>query len=255
MALFEVPTRPGRDSDSKVAKKSKSKAKASATMKAGNTLVDRIASITAEVEKKLGKYRDRYELVTEESQLVEFIDACIENGIIAIDTETDGLDPLTLQIAGLCLYTPGRKGIYVPINHISYITQLPLKNQIPAEIVARELQRLIDAHVFIEMFNAKFDIRVLRHTLGLKYIYCNWDAYLGARLLNENEPTNKLKPLHQKYCLNGEGDAWTFDSLFKGIPFTFKHKYMEFIDAVRANDVAKESIEKKGKKKREFKLF
>lgn len=30
---------------------------------------------------------------------------------------------------------------------------------------------------------------------------------------------------------------------------------MEFIDAVRANDVAKESIEKKGKKKREFKLF
>lgn len=39
----------------------------------------------------------------------------------------------------------------------------------------------------------------------------------------------------------------------KGVPFTFKHKYMEFIDEVRANDVAKESTEEKGKK--ESKLF
>lgn len=41
----------------------------------------------------------------------------------------------------------------------------------------------------------------------------------------------------------------------KGVPFTFKHKYMEFIEAVRANDVAKENIEEKGNRKREPKLF
>ena len=39
-------------------------------------------------------------------------------------------------------------------------------------------------------------------------------------LLNENEPTNALKKIHQKYVLNGEEDAFTFDELFKGIPFT-----------------------------------
>ena len=50
-------------------------------------------------------------------------------------------------------------------------------------------------------------------------LHCDWDCYLGARVLNENEPVNKLKPLHQKYVLNGVGDAFDFDSLFHGIKF------------------------------------
>lgn len=240
MALFEVPKRAGRSVDSKVAKKSKTNVQVAATVKGGGTLIDRINTITALVEQKLGKYRDKYELVTEESQLVEFIDACIKNNHVAIDTETDGLDPLMNHIAGPCLFTPGRKGIYAPINHISYITQLPLKNQLPVEVVTREMQRLIDAHVFIDMFNAKFDIRVCRHTLGLKDIYCDWDSYLGARLLNENEPSNKLKPLHNKYCLDGKGDAWTFDDLFKGIPFTLIPPKVGYLYAARDPEITYE---------------
>jgi DNA polymerase I-like protein with 3'-5' exonuclease and polymerase domains len=46
---------------------------------------------------------------------------------------------------------------------------------------------------------------------------------LAARLLNENEGpgNNGLKPLHKKYVLNGKGDAFSFDSLFKGMTFDY----------------------------------
>ena len=71
------------------------------------------------------------------------------------------------------------------------------------------------------MFNAKFDMRVIKNKLSVP-IVATWDGYLAARLLNENEGdgNNNLKTLHRKYCLNGEGDAFTFDDLFSGIPFT-----------------------------------
>jgi hypothetical protein len=42
----------------------------------------------------------------------------VENGVIAVDTETNNsLEPLTCKIMGLCLYTPGMKATYIPMNH------------------------------------------------------------------------------------------------------------------------------------------
>ena len=69
------------------------------------------------------------------------------------------------------------------------------------------------------MFNAGFDLRVIKNQLNVQ-LECYWDCYIAARLLNENEQENNLKALHNKYCMNGEGDAFTFSSLFSGIPFT-----------------------------------
>lgn len=83
----------------------------------------------------------------DEAILIDLIDKFIENGIGAIDTETTSLDPITTTLAGVCLYTPGYKAAYVPVNHVSYMTGMPIKGQISAEIVKRELQRLIDAKV------------------------------------------------------------------------------------------------------------
>lgn len=243
MALFEVPQRATRQQTLEMAKKSQTAKKATTTVKGGGDLAGKIATITAKVEQELGKYKDRYQLVTDANELSSFIDRCIANGVVAIDTETDGLDPILNHIAGICLYTPGEKGIYVPINHISYITQLPLKNQIPIEVVAQLIHLLIEAHVFTVMFTAKFDIRVMRNQLGLKDAYCDWDCYLAARLLNENEDVNKLKPLHNKYCLGGKGDAWTFDSLFKGIPFTMIPPKVGYLYAARDPEITWEFYE------------
>lgn len=220
MPLFTLPkTRTTRASDKAIMDKSKANKQPVPSIKGGTGLLDRIEQIKQMVERSLGKYTDEYIVITEEETLDNYITECIGNGYIAIDTETDGLDPLINTMAGICIFSPGQRGAYVPINHISYITRQKVPGQLSPKFVIDEFNRLLKAKPEIDMFNAKFDIRVLRH-FGLPNIYCTWDGYLAGRLLNENEPEANLKALHNKYCLDGKGDAFRFDDLFKGIPFT-----------------------------------
>ena len=218
-ALFETK-RTNRADDTKLIQKSKIVNKATPTIKGGSSLLDRISEAQSLVNRKLGKFKDKFTLIQDDIHLNDYISRCIDKGIVSIDTETTGLDPLLDDIAGICIYTPYEDGAYIPINHISYITNMIVPNQLPIDVIREEFNRLIDAKVDIIMHNAKFDIRVLRNRVGLHNIYCTWDTYLAQRLLNENEPTNALKKLHQKYVLNGEEDEFTFEELFKGIPFT-----------------------------------
>ena len=106
MPLFEVPKRAGRAGDSKVAKKANSRTtKAPATVKGGGGLVERINTARALVEKNLGQYRNEYIVIREERELQQYITEAICQGIISIDTETTGLDPLTDKLVGICIYT------------------------------------------------------------------------------------------------------------------------------------------------------
>ncbi len=219
MPLFDIPTRKTREIDNGIIKQASTKRKASTTVKGGGGLSGKISQITDMVNQFLGKYAEESILIRTESELHDYISKCIENGVIGIDTETEGLDPILDKLAGVCIYTPGEKTAYVPVNHVSYITFERVDDQLTEEQVGRELQRLVDADTKVIMFNAPFDIRVLRNQCNV-YLTCYWDAYLGARLLNENESSNALKKLHQKYCLNGEGDAFKYDELFRGIKFT-----------------------------------
>ena len=218
-SLFTTPNRIGRDGDSAIAKKSKStKKKSTDTINSGSGLFDKINTIKALVEQNLGKYADEYISIQSESVLSDYVDKCIENGTCSIDTETTGLDPLRDEIVGISIYTPNMHSAYIPINHKSYITNVRIETQLSVDIIRKHFQRLVDSQPDCIMFNGVFDIRFLRHRVGVNFT-CTWDCYLGARLLNENEPTNALKKLHQKYILKGEGDAFKFDEYFKGISF------------------------------------
>ena len=219
MALFKVPERAGRSADSSIAKRANSTKKSSTTAKGGGGgLVERINTARALTEKNLGKYRDEYITIQDRFELVYYFDKIIENGIVAIDTETTGLDPMLDSIVGISIYTPGMKPAYIPINHKSYVTGIKSENQLPVHQIQEQLDRMNEHNTKIIMFNAPFDIRVIRNQTG-SYLTCYWDCYVGARLLNENEDTNSLKPLHQKYCGDPEGKASKFSDLFKGISF------------------------------------
>ncbi len=219
--LFKLPPRATRVGDSLLAQKTRRiKGNVGITIKGGGGLLERISTINAMVNKNLGKYKEQYQLIREEKELEKYIDETIKNGFIAIDTETDSLDPITCTIAGVCLYTPGNRGSYIPINHISYVTGIKIENQISEEFIQKQFQRLKDNQIKIIMFNAKFDIRVIKNQIGIE-LSCYWDGYLAARILNENEPANNLKALYNKYCLiEEEKGEFTYDTLFKGIPFT-----------------------------------
>ena len=217
MALFDVPKRAGRTQDRVIASKSKSKARSTTTVK-GSGLLGQINQIKAMVEKNLGQFKDDYIVITEEHDLHNYLVDCVHNNVISIDTETTGLDPILDKIVGLCIYTPNQPAAYVPINHVSYVTGVRVENQLTETQVGELLNILVQKyHIDIIMFNAKFDIRVIRNQLGVKDIYCTWDCYLAGRLLNENEESKGLKALHQKYVLDGKEDEFKFDALFKGV--------------------------------------
>ena len=188
------------------------------TVRGGNGLMGQIATITALVNQNLGQYEKDYLVIRDEATLAKYVDACIFNGEVAIDTETTGLDPMIDEIVGFSLYTPGQKAVYVPLHHKSYITLEEANNQMPVESAKAQLQRLEENKVKFILFNAKFDTRVIWHQLGVKITpyYC---GFIASRMLNENEPEANLKALHKKYVMKGEGDAFRFDSLFKGVSF------------------------------------
>ncbi len=183
----------------------------------GKGIMERMPAIRAMANRYLGQYADIYKVIQDEKELDDYISKALEVGEIAIDTETNGLDFGEMIIAGLCLYSPSQAGVYVPLNHVSYITMAKLDGQLSEHFVAEQLARLVNTKLIF--FNAKFDLRVIKQTLGVE-LEPYWDGYIGARLLNENEPENGLKALHNKYVLKGEGESFDYESIFKGIPFS-----------------------------------
>lgn len=87
------------------------------------SIEERLAIIKENVLAVLGKHQKDTLVIKTKEEFVDYINKSIENGIISIDTETNNsLDPLTCKIMGLCIYTPGMKQAYIPINHVNYVT-------------------------------------------------------------------------------------------------------------------------------------
>lgn len=143
-----------------------------------------------------------------------YIDRIIENGICSIDTETTGLNPMSDEIVGVCLYTPRQKAVYVPMRHTDFDGN-PIAHQIAIEDVAEGLSRLTDVRIIFH--NAKFDIRFIRQGLGVRLVP-HFDTSLAGNYLNENEP-HKLKYLHARYVQRTDVSS-SFSDIFDDIKFS-----------------------------------
>lgn len=166
-----------------------------------------------------GNKLDKIELVTDPNRIEEYLHNTLKNGILAVDTETNGLDRIDGKIAGICLYTPGEKGIYIPVGHVSYMTNQPLKDNVPCETMENFFKVCNEHNVKYILHNAKFDMHILYWMIGVK-IVPYWDTLIAGQLLNENEP-HGLKVLYQKYCVRADEEQQVakFNTLFNGIEF------------------------------------
>ena len=166
-----------------------------------------------------GNKLDKIELVTDPNRIEEYLHNTLKNGILAVDTETNGLDRIDGKIAGICLYTPGEKGIYIPVGHVSYMTNQPLKDNVEVEIMKNFFKLCNDHNIKYILHNAKFDMHILYWMIGVK-IVPYWDTLIAGQLLNENEP-HGLKVLYQKYCVRADEEQQVakFNTLFNGIEF------------------------------------
>lgn len=59
-----------------------------------------------------------YRLVQDIDSLKEWIAAAYRTGVLAVDTETTGLDAMTADLVGICLSTEPGKACYIPLAHV-----------------------------------------------------------------------------------------------------------------------------------------
>lgn len=205
-----------KSNDKNIIKKSKTVTTRTSIKSGGNNLAAQIQSIVAIANQKLAIHKDDYILIREPDQLYEYMKEMKQVGEGALDTEATGLNPLLVDIVGGCIYTPGQKAAYIPINHKSYITGVRTKDQLDEQTVSKIMK---DFHKDIRWIfhNAKYDIRVCRKTLGIDF-KPYWDTMLAAYCIDEEE-SHRLKDLHLKYCNSKDTESLTFDALFKGVTF------------------------------------
>ena len=216
--LFKVPNRSTKEEDKRLIRNTQDKRKTGAiVVSSGNSLSDKVNKARQLANSAFKERKQRLMSIQDENVFNEYIDKIIENGICALDTETDGLEKIDAVLAGVCLYTPGMKGAYVPVGHISHMTHMPIAGQLSKKIVAAGLKRMLDAGVKVIYHNSKFDMHVTESTLEL-VINPYFDTMTAGWLLNENEP-HSLKELYHAY-LDPDGQKAKFNDLFDGIPFT-----------------------------------
>jgi len=182
------------------------------------SLQEKLNIIKEEVERVLGKFKPNTLIIKSKNELHNYINKCIENKIIAIDTETNNsLDPITCLIMGGCIYTPGEKNCYIPINHRNCVNKLRLDWQVTENDLKEEFQRLLDNNVKIIMHNGKFDYQVIKCTCGIKLpIY--WDTMIACKLINENEKSATLK-FQYIDKIDKEQEKYDIEHLFTGVEY------------------------------------
>jgi DNA polymerase-1 len=98
-----------------------------------------------------------YETVSTVAALRTWVAEASARGMVALDTETDGLDAMRAKLVGFSLATAPGRACYVPLRHTVLAEQIAL-----ADVIEALSPLLTDPSVLKVLQNAKFDMQVLR---------------------------------------------------------------------------------------------
>lgn len=92
----------------------------------------------------------------------------LKTGLVAVDTETDGLNSFECNLVGISLCWNPTSAVYIPIHHKD-AEGTPLSNQLTIAEVASVLSPIFQSSAILKIgHNIKFDAEVLtRHTLPI----------------------------------------------------------------------------------------
>lgn len=186
-----------------------------------NTLTKGLEVISELVKSGRLKAEGEYEVIRTPERLKEFMDTYVSGyGEYVLDIESTGLDVYNDILVGICLYNPDMPSAYVPFNHTD-LQNVRVPDQMTEEQVKEVmLSYLANAELKCINHNIKFDDKMLTFNWGQRIANVWWDTQIGAMVLNENEK-HGLKPLYNKYILNGEGSDEDFGDLFEDIPCNY----------------------------------
>ena len=147
------------------------------------------------IKKMIEEMPDNYKCILDHKELKELIKDLENEELIAVDTETTGVDIWGDDIiVGISLsLDKADRHVYVPVRHTTGDEQLD------AKLVFNSLKPVLeDASIKKVLHNAKFDMHMLRKE-GIKLGGLYMDTMVAMHLLNENEPSFALKNLATKY--------------------------------------------------------
>ena len=102
-----------------------------------------------------------YDCVTTAEALAAWIAEAMAAGIVAVDTETDGLDAQRANLVGFSLATAPGRACYVPLRHEGTLENVIAAQVAPDQAIAMLSPLLADPAVLKVFQNAKFDMTVL----------------------------------------------------------------------------------------------
>jgi DNA polymerase I len=111
--------------------------------------------------------RSRYETVQSLERLDQWIADAYDAGLVALDTETTSLDPMTCHLVGVSLALPGGRACYIPLGHCAGPNDLfggaeLVAGQIPMHDAVARLKPLLEAPGVLKIAqNMKYDLTVL----------------------------------------------------------------------------------------------
>ena len=127
-------------------------------------------------------------IVDTPEKLSDCVKALSKASVLAFDTETSDLDPMTAQMVGMSFAISPDQGYYIPIGHNA-------GNQLSLEEVRDALMPiLVDQKIEKVAHNAKFDLMVLQQA-GMEVSPITFDTMLAEWLINPDSRNLGLKTL------------------------------------------------------------
>lgn len=153
---------------------------------------------------------DNYICVQSLDAFEKLIGDLLQETIVAVDTETTGLDILKDEIVGISFSLPiADYHVYIPVAHTT-------GQQLDREFVLEALRMVIEnPNILKVLHNAKYDWHMFKRH-GLELAGVHHDTRVAMAILNENEESYSLKNLATKYgkYFGFEDKSSTYEELF-----------------------------------------
>jgi DNA polymerase-1 len=137
----------------------------------------------------------KYHTILTESDLDDLIDKLKQQTDFAVDTETNGLDPVTSDIVGISIAFQPHEAYYIPVSH----RYIGVPEQLPLELVVSKLKPLLsDSSIGKIGQNIKYDLQIFKR-YGTELSNISFDTMLASYILNPSARGHNLSDLAMEY--------------------------------------------------------
>ena len=136
--------------------------------------------------------QSKYECITKLKQLESWLTKIKNSSLLALDTETTGLDYMDAKLVGISLSVKSGEAAYIPLGHQQ-------EEQLDVDVVLKKLKPILEStKIKIVGQNIKFDRNILAR-YGIQLTSFENDTMLMSYVLNSTVTRHNLDALAQYY--------------------------------------------------------